>query len=354
MARRPDKEFSVSASDALEFEPEPKRRRGIPTTAWLLLVLVLVTGAGLGGFLFGDRLADMGGGEGGQVPVVHAAQGAIKVRPQNPGGQEIPFRDYDINKRMQGEEPTGRVENLLPPPEQAKALPQETAAPPAGTPPVPAAQTGADPAPPAEQANAESLLPAAPAPAPTPVAPQPLTPSSAAPAAVQPAPTPPPAKTVAVAPTPKPAPQPAPPPPAPQTQAPAGGPMQLVPKSQQTAPTPAQAPAAAPAQEAPKETAKAAPAPPAAPETIPASSWQIQLAASRAATAAKAEGERLKKKYSDVLGAMAVNIVRADLGAKGVFYRIRLGPAGDKTQARAVCANLSKRGQGCLVIAPGK
>ena len=100
MARRPDKEFRVSASDALEFEPETKARRGIPTTAWLLLVLVLVTAAGLGGFLFGDRLADMGGGEGGQVPVVHAAQGAIKVRPQNPGGQEIPFRDYDINKRI--------------------------------------------------------------------------------------------------------------------------------------------------------------------------------------------------------------------------------------------------------------
>ena len=128
--------------------------------------------------------------------------------------------------------------------------------------------------------------------------------------------------------------------------------MQLVPKSQQAAPTPPSAPA--PVKEAPKETAKAASAPPAAPETIPASSWQVQLAASRAATAAKAEGERLKKKYSDVLGGMAVNIVRADLGAKGVFYRIRLGPAGDKAKARAVCADLSKRGQGCLVVAPGK
>jgi len=63
----------------------------------LLLVLILVTAAGLGGFLFGDRLAGLSGEESGQVPVVHAAEGAIKVRPDNPGGQDIPFRDYDIN-----------------------------------------------------------------------------------------------------------------------------------------------------------------------------------------------------------------------------------------------------------------
>ena len=77
-------------------------------------------------------------------------------------------------------------------------------------------------------------------------------------------------------------------------------------------------------------------------------------AASRAASAANAEGERLKKKHSDVLGKLAVHVVRADLGAKGVFYRIRLGPAQSKDQARSICATLSKRGQGCLVIAPGK
>ncbi|MEP4861517.1 MAG: hypothetical protein ABJ117_12725, partial [Alphaproteobacteria bacterium] len=175
MARRPTSDIRVSASDALEFEPEPRRRRGIPTTVWLLLVLILVTAAGLGGFLFGDRLAGLSGEESGQVPVVHAAEGAIKVRPDNPGGQDIPFRDYDINKRMQGEAPTGRVENLLPPPEQPRELPQAQAATaPSQVPPVPAATAGAQLAPPTEQSNAEALLPAAPAPAPKPVAPKPI------------------------------------------------------------------------------------------------------------------------------------------------------------------------------------
>ena len=343
MARRPTSDIRVSASDALEFEPEPRRRRGIPTTAWLLLVLILVTVAGLGGFLFGDRLAGLSGEESGQVPVVHAAEGAIKVRPDNPGGQEIPFRDYDINKRMQGEAPTGRVENLLPPPEQPKDLPQDAPSmPPATVPPVPAATAGAQLAPPTEQANAESLLPSAPAPAPKPVAPQPLPAREIAP--------PPPATTVAKAPTP----QPAPPPPVPAAPATTttGGPIALVPKSQQTAPAAAQPvavpPAAKPAAPAPS------PPPPAATQTAALDGWQVQLAASRSATAAKTEGERMKQKHSDVLGKMAVNIVRADLGAKGVFYRIRLGPAQNKDQARAVCAQLAKRGQGCLVIAPGK
>jgi hypothetical protein len=157
---------------------------------------------------------------------------------------------------------------------------------------------------------------------------------------------PPPPATVAKAPTP----QPAPPPPVPVAPAAStpGGPIALVPKSATAAP-------AAAAQPAP--VAKVAPPPPSAPaatETAAVSGWQIQLAASRAATAAKTEGERMKQKHSDVLGKMTVNIVRADLGAKGVFYRIRLGPARDKDEARAVCAQLAKRGQGCLVIAPGK
>ncbi|MEQ8227671.1 MAG: SPOR domain-containing protein [Rhodospirillales bacterium] len=347
MARRPKSDIRVSASDALEFEPEPKRRRGIPTTIWLLLVMVLVTAAGLGGFLFGDRLAGLSGDNGDQVPVVHAAQGPIKVRPKNPGGQEIPFRDYDINKRMQGEEPTGRVENLLPPPEQPKAPPQAATDPATITPASPAKA-----APPAAKTtgSSESLLPSAPAPAPKPTAPQTVTAQQITPQKTTPKPVaPPPPTTVAKAPPP----QPAPPPPAPAQSAPTAGsgPLPLVPKSQQKPSAPAvQEPSSA----APKETAKAAPPPPAAPKIGADSSWQVQLAASRSATAAKAEGERLKKKHTDVLGGMSVNVVRADLGAKGVFYRIRLGPAGDKAKARTVCSTLSKRGQGCLVVAPGK
>jgi len=327
MAQKPLRDIRVSASDALEFEPEPRRKRRIPTTVWLLLVLLLVTGAGLGGFLFGDRLIGLGSEMTGQVPTIHAAEGPIKVRPENPGGQEIPFREYDINNRMKGEEASTRVENLLPPPEQAKAPPQ-------GQP----VREGA--AAPKSAARTEPLLPEPqPASPPQPVARAPdfkAAPAPQAAASQPPAPTaPPPAKAVAQ------------------------GPLQLVPKAQQAPavePVVAPPPPAPEATPAPAETASVAPSAnpvPAAPQRVGAG-WQVQLAAARDIKAAEAEGERLKSKHSDLLGSMRVAVMQADLGAKGVFYRVRLGPAKDQDQARAICAQLTKRGQGCLAVAPGK
>lgn len=327
MAQKPLRDIRVSASDALEFEPEPRRKRRIPTTVWLLLVLILVTAAGLGGFLFGDRLIGLGSEMAGQVPTIHAAEGPIKVRPENPGGQDIPFRDYDINNRMKGEEASTRVENLLPPPEQAKAPPQ-------GVPASAGAQA------PKGTSRTETLLPAAPTPAPQAVAKAPA------------------AKAV-------PPEQPAAPAPAAQpTKSVAQGPLQLVPKSQQApaaetvvAPPPP-APEVKPAAPAPAQTAKAAPAPEVKSASVAnarlGAGWQVQLAAARDIKAAQAEGERLKSKHSDLLGGMRVSVMQADLGAKGMFYRVRLGPAKDQDHARTLCTQLTKRGQGCLAVAPGK
>ena len=324
MAQKPLRDIRVSASDALEFEPEPRRKRRIPTTLWLLLVLLLVSGAGLGGFLFGDRLIGMGSEMTGQVPTVHAAQGPIKVRPENPGGQEIPFRDYDINNRMKGEEASTRVENLLPPPEQAKAPPHAAPAPAAG-----GAQA------PQGAARSEALLPETPpAPAPQPVAKAPVPKAVPAPQAAE----------------------------VPPSKAGSQGPLQLVPKAptapaaEQVAAPPPPAPEVKPAP-APAQPQTAKTVPQVAPQTAPArvsAGWQVQLAAARDIKAAQAEGERLKTKHSDLLGSLRVTVMQADLGAKGVFYRIRLGPAKDQDHARALCAQLSKRGQGCLAVAPGK
>ncbi|MEK9671240.1 MAG: SPOR domain-containing protein [Rhodospirillaceae bacterium] len=354
MARR-GRAIRVSAEDALEFEPEPAPKRRIPTTFWMGLSLVLITIAGLGGFLFGDRLASVGADGPNDVPVVHAEQGPIKERPKNPGGEQIPFRGYEINQRAAGEGSPARVEKLLPAPEQPMAKPAPVAQPAPQTPAKPELKPEPKTEPPktAPVQSAESLLPLAPPPAPKPVEPKPKGKS---------------VPEVNVASAPKSLPVPSPP-------TTAGGPVRLDPKAVK-APEPAAviAPPAPPkplepvsppvrTTGAPKNlgVAPAAPSPqtPATQTTATQKSavqkgWQVQLAASRAAAAASAEGERLKKKFEDVLGKYRVAVVRADLGAKGVFYRIRLGPAADKDQARAVCAKLSARGQGCLVVAPGK
>jgi hypothetical protein len=96
---------------------------------------------------------------------------------------------------------------------------------------------------------------------------------------------------------------------------------------------------------APKTPAKEA-------ETAPA--YKVQLAAERSLEGARGEWERLRRKNLDLLGRLTLSITKADLGPeKGVFYRLRAGPVGDKAAARALCAKLARREMGCMVVRPG-
>ena len=128
MALPGNKDIKVTASDALEFEPvaaeTPKGSFGLK----LFVVLVLLGGgAGVWNF-FGDNLRQWFGGGDGGVPVIRAQTGPIKVRPENPGGLKVPYRDKLVYDRMQksagdkgqdGGHDGGRgPERLLPPPEQ--------------------------------------------------------------------------------------------------------------------------------------------------------------------------------------------------------------------------------------------
>ncbi len=128
MALPGNKDIKVTASDALEFEPvaaeTPKGNFGLK----LFVVLVLLGGgAGVWNF-FGDSLRQWFGGGDGGVPVIRAQTGPVKVRPENPGGLKVPYRDKLVYDRMQksagdegqdGGQDRGRgPERLLPPPEQ--------------------------------------------------------------------------------------------------------------------------------------------------------------------------------------------------------------------------------------------
>ncbi|GHU05701.1 hypothetical protein FACS1894205_6080 [Alphaproteobacteria bacterium] len=64
--------------------------------------------------------------------------------------------------------------------------------------------------------------------------------------------------------------------------------------------------------------------------------------------AARDEWRRLSSANADILGAYQADIVRADLGEKGVFWRLRAASMSE-AQARSLCAELKKRGQGCIV-----
>lgn len=115
-------------SDGLEFEPVaasvPVRGRGLRV---LVLFVILLAAAGGAGWLYlGDRLwLD----EDGKIPVIRAEAGPIKVRPESPGGMEVPDRDKLVYERLDGTEDKPLVERLLPPPEVPLAPPAPEAAP---------------------------------------------------------------------------------------------------------------------------------------------------------------------------------------------------------------------------------
>jgi hypothetical protein len=75
----------------------------------------------------------------------------------------------------------------------------------------------------------------------------------------------------------------------------------------------------------------------------------VQLASVKDEAAAKAEWKKMQAAHS-VLAPLPLHIERADLGAKGVFYRIQGGPV-IEAEAKQICQAIqSKKPGGCLVV----
>ena len=84
----------------------------------------------------------------------------------------------------------------------------------------------------------------------------------------------------------------------------------------------------------------------------PAAGWRIQVASYRSAATAQGGWQRLLKTHGDLIGDLKSSVVRADLGARGIFHRLQAGPLADAAAARALCASLQKRKVGCLIVRP--
>lgn len=78
--------------------------------------------------------------------------------------------------------------------------------------------------------------------------------------------------------------------------------------------------------------------------------YLIQIAALRSQEAAEGEWTRISKRHSDLLGAYTSKIVRADLGERGIFFRLRAGPLKDRPAAEKLCESLAAQNVGCLVV----
>jgi len=232
----------------------------------LVLVVMGLFGGGLW-FAYVQETRHAGGdaAASGDVPLIRADERPTKVKPDRPGGMEIPDRDKLIYTQ-----PRTVVEHLLPPSE--KPMPR--------------------PAPPSPPAQAEAPPPAA-----------------AAPSTAAGPPVNPPAAT-------------------PTTQ-----------PQEQAAPPPGRG----------VQTASAMPKPAAAQSAAKAGGIRLQLGSVRSEDAARQEWERIRRKNADLLGGLLATSIRADLGDKGIYYRIETGPVADRATAERICGELKQRNIGCII-----
>lgn len=286
--RRQDEGLSIDPSERPYYagEEEPRRSSFIRN---LLVICVMLGCAGAIYFAYNKGKQAGGGETGGAIPLIRADQDPTKKKPDDAGGS-VPDQDklvYNPN------DPNGaKIERLLPPPEQP--LPKPV--------PVPGAT---------DTLPVQNIAPVA--------APQAAPPTAAIGVATNAA----------------------------SQQANATGLMTAPPGAKAVpgieippAPPPQPAQAAAPAKPVPLT-------PPAPAATGP---LRVQIAATKDEPSARAEFARLQKAHADLLGNLSATVVKADLGDKGVFYRIQAGPIADKAQADKLCAQLKPLGIGCIVV----
>jgi tetratricopeptide (TPR) repeat protein len=111
---------------------------------------------------------------------------------------------------------------------------------------------------------------------------------------------------------------------------------------------------AIPVPQAEVEVATAAEAPEAKSEkAVPvATGWTVQLASANSEDAAWSTWKKMQARHK-VLKEKSPDVVQADLGAKGIVYRVRLSGFDAQEGAKKACAKLKKGGVACFIIKAG-
>jgi hypothetical protein len=92
--------------------------------------------------------------------------------------------------------------------------------------------------------------------------------------------------------------------------------------------------------------ARVASAPPAA---TAGGSYLVQVSSQRSEAEAESAYRGIQSKFGSVLGSQPHTVRRADLGAKGVYYRAMVGPFASREEAVQVCSSLKQAGGECVV-----
>lgn len=78
--------------------------------------------------------------------------------------------------------------------------------------------------------------------------------------------------------------------------------------------------------------------------------YLVQIAALRTQAAADAAWVSAVGAYPAMYNGAQKRVQRADLGAKGVFYRLRVGAFGERPEAVSFCDALKSQGETCIVV----
>ena len=87
-----------------------------------------------------------------------------------------------------------------------------------------------------------------------------------------------------------------------------------------------------------------------APAQSDSRTWRyVQLGAANARGPLEGHWEKLRRRHNDVLIGLSPLIMPVDSGDSGITYRLRAGPLSDQASAQRVCAQLKARGLECFV-----
>ncbi|MCC6921124.1 MAG: SPOR domain-containing protein [Alphaproteobacteria bacterium] len=255
----------------------------------LFVILTVLVLAAFGAVVWVAYQQGVKQGDRGAPITIAADKGPVRVAPEDPGGVTVPDQDKLIYDRIAGAEGSAPVEETLaPPPEQPQDLPLP--------PPV----------------DAQAARAAATADA-TPAAPPQETPGAAE-----------------------------------------AGDAAIAAEAETAAPTQEQLAAEAAAKkQAAALTSQIDAIDPgaadAAAKTAASGAFVVQVGAFKADAEAASKWQELKRRNADVLGSLKPDILRVDLGGKGIWYRLRVGPFETRANAVAKCEVLKSRGVQCIV-----
>jgi hypothetical protein len=79
--------------------------------------------------------------------------------------------------------------------------------------------------------------------------------------------------------------------------------------------------------------------------------YVAQLAALQSEAAVDPAWRRLSSRAPQLFGQARLDVERADLGQRGIYYRLRAGYFADRANAARFCARIRQMGQDCIVVA---